>query len=273
MEGIPDLPDHMLMGSIALLMLSIAIAAVEILLNREIYSQGDWLGWETSRLAFSRPVKPVERLLSVELLSGPNIQILRLVLAISCIVGLAIGLKTSSLLGALILVQLLHNYRTPTGRDGSDQMTMVVLVGLFLCSIDLDGRFATLAVWFVGLQLALSYASSGLAKLSSRIWLTTNALSEVFNTVTYGRRTVSLLLRRFPAVSFAGAYLVIAWQALFPISLILPEPVFYLFLLIGFGFHLAIAVVMGLNTFLFSFLAAYPFIVELHARIGAHFSG
>lgn len=250
--------------SLILVLVSISISSIEIYANRTIYTSGDWLDWRYARLAFSHPIKPLELLFS-NYLSGIALQLIRLLLAISTLVLLQFGADVALALMGLTVLQCLHSYRNPIGRDGSDQMTLIVLVGLSLFYAFPGSDTSRIAVAFVALQLALSYLSSGLAKISSRTWRGTNALSEIFNTVTYGRQTVSAVFYKYRHFSLLSAYAVMLWQATFPFSFLMPDHVFSLYLIGGVLFHLSIAIVMGLNTFFLSFMAAYPFIINFHS--------
>jgi hypothetical protein len=52
--------------------------------------------------------------------------------------------------------------------------------------------------------------------------------------------------------------LVIGWEIAFPLALVAPGPILVLLLAIGVLFHLACAVLMGLNRFILAFCGCYP---------------
>ena len=90
------------------------------------------------------------------------------------------------------------------------------------------------------------------------VWRSGEAITRIVNTRLWGRAGLARALRSYPAC-------VPRWpgppsfpSASSPLVLLSGRPGCYLFLLWGVLFHLSIAWVMGLNTFLWTFLATYP---------------
>lgn len=54
---------------------------------------------------------------------------------------------------------------------------------------------------------------------------------------------------------------VILFECLFPLVLILPKEFVLAFITMGFLFHLGTAIIMGLNSFWFSFVCFYPAVI------------
>jgi hypothetical protein len=54
------------------------------------------------------------------------------------------------------------------------------------------------------------------------------------------------------------AWSVIVLETLFPLCVIVHPPLFWVFLLWGLGFHIFCAFFMGLNNFVWAFVATYP---------------
>ena len=65
---------------------------------------------------------------------------------------------------------------------------------------------------------------------------------------------------------FVG-WAVIVFELLFPLALVAPNSLMFSLFAIGAIFHLGNALVMGLNTFLWTFLAAYPAVWYCHVLI------
>jgi uncharacterized membrane protein (DUF485 family) len=68
-------------------------------------------------------------------------------------------------------------------------------------------------------------------------------------------------LSEHSALARAATLAVLAWECAFPLVLVLPAPFAYVMLALGVLFHVTNAVVMGLNTFVWSFVATYPAVI------------
>lgn len=240
------------------------LLALEDWLNREEFSDAGLMAWPVAQLqwGWSRNARVTRRLRALysyrtfKLLTLARLSLSALLVP-SCLFldRLAVGLLVMSVLLPLVLVHV----RTPYGGDGADQMIVIVLAGLGLAWLLPEGGLAQkLALWFVTLQLVLSYGVAGVAKAVSRAWWDGTGLAGVFSTHSYGSPRFSAIATRWPALIMAMSWSVILFEVGFPATLFAPHPLAALFFLVGALFHLGTAVVMSLNTFLFAFLAAYP---------------
>src|SRR5208337_1533905 len=109
--------------------------------------------------------------------------------------------------------------------------------------------------WFVAAQSGLSYIIAGTSKLSSTAWRDGTALTGIFSTDIYGCQPIYKLLVRHPAISRFAAW---SFECSFVGLCLLGPRCAVLAIALGVLFHLGTAVSMGLNTFLASFIAAYP---------------
>lgn len=178
-------------------------------------------------------------------------------------------------MGVLALSSLVFTWRRMYGDDGSDQMNTIVLTTLFLCVGPHSNPFILQAgLWFIALQACLSYTSAGVAKWVSPIWRSGEAVYRIFNTGTYGLWPITRLLERRRWLNLSLCWSVILVETLFPLALVLPPPFNWLFLAWGVLFHLQCAVIMGLNSFFWAFLATYPAILyvasTLQTYLGIH---
>jgi len=175
----------------------------------------------------------------------------------------------SAAMTLLVLNILAFNVRRLLGDDGSDQMTAIVLITVWLCVGPHSTAFIQLiGLWFIALQACLSYASAGIAKLISPEWRSGRAIFGIFNTTTYGHEWAAKFLRERPGLQKFLAWQVIVVESLFPLCLVLPEPWGWAFLGWGALFHLQCAAIMGLNSFFWAFTATYPAIVYVSATVG-----
>jgi len=141
--------------------------------------------------------------------------------------------------------------------DGSDQMQTVIWAALFLFCLPINETARLVAVGFIGAQLILSYFVSGWAKLLSPVWRSGSAVALITRTATYSTPFLSRQLTRRP-LSFATAWLTMLFEVASPFLLLFGPPGAAVLGVTGALFHIGIAMVMGLTTFVFAFCAAFP---------------
>jgi hypothetical protein len=173
-----------------------------------------------------------------------------------------IGLYTrAALLGLVFATNMLTAARGMFGGDGSDQMDHILVAGLVATFLLEPAGYGWIGIGFIATQSLLSYAASGFAKLSSPMWREGLAVPFILRTTTFGIPGVNQLFVNRPSVGTVASRGVIAFECLFPLVLLLPRPGMLAMLGLGAVMHLSIAIVMGLNKFLLSWLATYPAIV------------
>lgn len=157
--------------------------------------------------------------------------------------------------------------------DGSDQMMLVVLVACLLGRVGPNAVSPRAAVSFVAAEVTLAYLVAGVYKATSKYWRPGGAFSMIVQTRMFGQPIAARVVRDHPAVGRAATYAVVCVECLFPIALIGPPLALVAFLALGFAFHLGCSVIMGLNRFLWAFVATYPALVctnlTLRAELGA----
>lgn len=221
---------------------------------------------------------PVARLRSATLAVGPTADVLERLFATPGVYGLcaarALGAAVVILApsgsvvsagGLLVaaLTSLLLMLRTSYGNDGADQMLLLVLVPTAVVRLIGTEQAIEYALWFIALQCCLAYVTSGLGKLGGPSWLDGTGIIGILNTKTYGMRRIARQLeqRRWLAVMLSWS--VILTEVSFPLVLVAPDPWVPFMLAGGLAFHVASAVVMGLNSFVWAFGATYPAIAYL----------
>jgi hypothetical protein len=194
-------------------------------------------------------------------LAYPNIWILlilRALLASAILLGPHSAAWNPWLLCLSAVVFWLTVVRSNYGLDGADQMTWIIVAALALVSLVPTPFVKGVCLWFLALQVCLSYGTAGLAKAVSRGWRDGSFLAAILGTQIYGHPTLANLLRTRRLWARVLANQIIIWECAFPLVLVVPGPVAAVFLASGALFHLANAYLMGLNTFLWSFVATYP---------------
>jgi hypothetical protein len=142
---------------------------------------------------------------------------------------------------------------------GSDSMTIVVSIGLFFTRATLDHpAISKYAFAYIALQLTLSYWLAGWVKLKNPEWRNGTAMPVFLKTPRYDSPPKMIRgLFENPQRSKAISWIIIAFECAFPLAWW--SPTFcILFLSFAFIFHVLNFWVLGLNRFVFAWLAAYP---------------
>jgi hypothetical protein len=177
-------------------------------------------------------------------------------------------------LAAILFTGFFTSYRSIYGGDGSNQMQTVVLAGVIASLlIDPESGLKMVGVWFIVLQSCLSYSASGWSKLASRTWRSGAAVFLIFNTATYGLKPVAEFLNGKKYLQIFLSWSVMIFEVIFPVVLFLPPKAALLLLFIGLTFHLGNAVIMGLNTFFWSFFATYPMVMVVNKDVRGYLFG
>jgi Vitamin K-dependent gamma-carboxylase len=143
---------------------------------------------------------------------------------------------------------------------GSDSMSMVVLTAGSVAAISGHAVWADkLALYYIAVQVTLSYVVAGLAKLQHADWRDGRALQHFVAAGAYG---VPESLGRARWLRNQGLCRLLAWgvigfECLFPCAWLGPRACLIM-LALGLTFHAVNAFVFGLNRFVFAWAAAYP---------------
>ena len=163
---------------------------------------------------------------------------------------------------AVIAASIVMYWRAPLGLDGSDQMSLIILIAVAIYKIfPGDIHVAHASLWFIAIQGCLSYAVAGIAKIISPVWRSGEAVRRILGTRTYGSRRLASFVSGRDGVCVALAWSLMLFECTFPLALAFGETGFAVFAVLGTGFHIANAVTMGLNTFVWAFVATYPAIL------------
>jgi hypothetical protein len=149
--------------------------------------------------------------------------------------------------------------------DGADKIAQVSAAGLLLqaAGVATANEMLILAglIW-VGGQLTLAYFAAGASKLILAPWRNGEALQAVLRSAMWGNGWSARLIERHDVARWLS-WGIILLEIAFPFALLLPLPFLGAILAIFFLFHMAIALVMGLNSYPWAFLATYPSVILL----------
>lgn len=226
-----------------------AVAALELLVARRAVSDDGVFAWPVLRRDYAHP-----RL--ADLLFGYRATLALLVVQLAAALALPWVPLGAWILFATTLATSVRFRGSFNG--GSDSMMLVVTLALALAHT--FPAHANLAFGYCAIQLALSYTLAGLAKLRDPAWRSGRALAILVELPQY--RVPRPFARIAAAWTRVGSWSILAFELAFPLAFASPLAASIL-LPIGAGFHLANALVFGLDRFLWAWLAAYPALLYL----------
>jgi hypothetical protein len=174
---------------------------------------------------------------------------------------------TGLVAGVLFASAVANNIAHPFGLDGSDHMNLVLLGSTAMAQLVGTQVCGHLALCFVAAQLVLAYVTAGVAKAFGWQWRRGSAVGRVLRTTSFGSPAFAAMLRRRPLTGKLLTWTVVLYEVFFPVAFIGPRWVCIAMLCGGVLMHSAIAVLMGLNGFLWSFVACYPAATYVHECI------
>ena len=250
--------------SVALASVGLVIQGVEDIRYRHSFADHSLLSWRIDRTAY-RDRSLVQRIL--DCLFHPYIFSLFLALravipALSLLSFLVYGTVPSWLIVSLLALTFMFGLRSKHGLDGSHHMFLVVLLPCAVARLyETQVVVVQLCLWYIAIQLSLSYFISGAVKAVGTPWRSGAAFAGIFSTEAYGSPPLVQLSRALPAFGFVFCWCVILYEILFPAVFLAPVAVQVGLILIGLSFHLSIAIFMGLNKFVWAWWSAYPSLI------------
>lgn len=224
--------------SVALILQSLELWQI----RRQWSDEGVWR-WEILKCDYPAALRPLAGLV----FAYPNflgLLLLRLIAAVT-----VLWCPHPALFAFMFVTSLLVSMRwRGTFNGGSDAMTLVVLLGL-----SVGGPYG---LWWIALQLCLSYLLSGWVKFKRTNWRSGKALAEFVKSPLYATPAVLQKLAQNPSAMLALAWLLIIFELTFPLALFAHTTVAYVAM--AAVFHLAMVYAFGLNRFFFAWAAAYP---------------
>lgn len=161
----------------------------------------------------------------------------------------------------MLLVQALMLIRSYYGRNGSDHIRLILLTGVLIVLFPGSGSGLMLvASWFVTIQVVMSYAISGIAKLLSEQWRSGKAIVGVLQTRTYGTPLVATFLMKHPGPAKLTCWAVIVGEAAWIGFPLYDGPVLAGLMVATGLFHLGVAILMRLGDFMIAWYATFPIV-------------
>lgn len=257
-------------ATILIFCIGIVISSIEYLVIRSEFKEDGVFSW---KIFSSRPnyLNSRFRLSKFRFIFGykgfVSIHICRIICC--CILPFIDDYFLKAILISFIAISsLIFSFRNIVGNDGSDQMNSVICISLFLAFLIHDSFTLKLCLIFIAMQSILSYVISGIAKIVSVKWRSGVAIFQIMNSKSYGHQTVAVYLNKAPKlINYILCWQIILFETLFFLVLFLPSPWLLIFLIWGIVFHIYNAITMGLNNFLWAFVATYPSLIFLSQLI------
>lgn len=239
-----------------LLAVSTLLQSIEMLRLRESWSdQGPWR-WSLLREDFKNWIFPLPFLMDV-LMPARSFRILLWLRTAAS--ALFLWFPWPSLAIFLMLTTLLIAWRwRGSFNGGSDSMTVLTSAALSVALLFPSQKMILACLWFLAIQLTLSYCLAGFAKARQKNWWNGKAMSELLRSTRYA--TASAWLAKLAGNPFACralSWIIIGFETLFPLAFLNAETA-VAFLKIGVAFHLANVFLLGLNRFFWAWIATYP---------------
>lgn len=253
--------------------IGVLISSLEFLIRPDLLADSSMLSWRVLRLgrrwtSHGRLARTADLLLTFPVLTW-LFGVRALAAATLIVVPIFISVPDPVhllLLGVVVAGGAMRFLRAPYGSEGADEASQIVLTALLLVCLRPTPMAMQLGLWFIALQGCLAYFTSGIYKITGRMWLSGTALIGVLGTRSYGNGTLAAWFATHTTLARWVSRGLSLSETLFPLVLLAPPSFLPIFLTWGVVFHLSCAVVMGLDCFVWAFVATYPAIAYVVLR-------
>lgn len=250
----------------------LVIDSLEKLYNFREYRQDGILSWDilannnyfASRPAFFKKILDLVFPMRVWL----AILFLRLVCALALLIFSYAAVVPPICYCFLFVIGGLINLRQVAyGAETENRFSLIIIGVLLLRSLVPTQTVTLVSLWFIALQVCLSYITAGISKLRDADWRMGNGFRLV---IAYEdvplKKSFTIFFEKRKVVATVSNWLVIIFECLFPLILVVPRQLFWCFLIAGIVFHLAIAIWFRLGKFFWIWVATYPALIFITQR-------
>jgi hypothetical protein len=182
----------------------------------------------------------------------------RLALTVLLLADVPIGLSWKSEVAGVFLLSLLVGRAQALSLGADAQLTAITYGAISLTLLSDTPVAAVCCLYFLTLQLCFAYFAAGYHKLRSPAWREGSALPGILSARVFGLPALGDWLGRHRLLAGCCSWPVVLWEVSFPVVLVAPGEVCWVYCACGVLFHLSTAFTMGLNKFVWAFLALYP---------------
>lgn len=251
--------------TLSLVLIRVVLNVSEMFANRKEFQANGVFAWTPRRIQYSWSARPgrVSSLLNESCQCPVYFYLLAIELAAASFQLVLLWWSGSAwLLWLIVPIELLSTLRnTAYGIDGSDRMTLILLLAVTLYYAFPHTAAGIAVACFIALQSMLAYFTSGMVKLVSPMWRKGRAIPSILSTDTYGSTLFNRLFTRLPMAAKLLCWLTIIFECSFPLVILASPKAALVLLACALSFHLMIAATMGLNGFVWTFAATYPAII------------
>ena len=257
-------PDSLAGMTLLLVLVRVVLNTTEALVSRREYQAAGIFSWKVLRVHRSwTSCGTVARLLDLGL-AYPNYLWLMFLQLTCALLIIAVRGSARWVLMIVLAIELLSTLRNiDFGTESSDGVQLIVLSGMAAYFAFSTPVARLIVLWFIAVVAMTAYFTAGLVKLNSHAWRHGTAIEVVLMTENYGNQTLSRYIARVPKMKYVLCWATIAFECSFPFVVLLGPKATLGLLSCGILFHLSIAIAMGLNEFLWSFVATYPAVLRL----------
>lgn len=242
----------------------LVISSIEDLKSFHVFRKGGILSWNVTKYRSEFLAKKYASFISTLFMNERGFLVilsLKLIGSVLLLVFSINGFVCPGLIAFELALLLLVTMRSYYGLDGAHQMNVIIMLALAIAAFSgVGSEISSLCIWFIACELILAYFIAGINKIISPIWRNTHALNAIFSTKVYGSALIYNLVKRSKPLAYVLCWSMLAFEMLF-VGVLFSEHACLGLCAVGFGFHLFNALFMGLNTFMFAFLSAYPAIL------------
>lgn len=238
----------------------VIINVAQVLYKRRQYSTDGLYNYEVLKTTYRWLVQGWLAILLHPVLRYPGYLYLLAIQALAAFLLLSHLVVTWSLVLILLIlvIHLLSRLREQFGINGSDQMQVIIFTCLAIFYLSPDPLVKQCCMLFICFQTFLAYFTGGAAKLLSAVWRGGTAVASILNTKSYGMAAFSHVLLEHAFLARLLCWSTIIFECMFPLLALTDLRVCLFLLFAGCLFHIATALCMGLNDFVWTFIATYP---------------
>jgi hypothetical protein len=183
-------------------------------------------------------------------------------------VAALLGYPTLVPVTLLLVTTLVKKWRLRWISEEAEVMNTIILFPLAFHVWRPDDMFVAHAgLWFISGQVCLAYFGAGWSKLRAAAWTMGVALTRILDGSALRSPALAAALARRPGLGRLLCRATIALELLLPLGPLLPRPALLILLGAGGVFHVSIAVLLGLGSFMWAFLATYPALLFTNRQI------
>jgi hypothetical protein len=183
---------------------------------------------------------------------------LRLCACVLLVFSLLLRHRNITLLVIAAILSTILLFALKRSHNGSDQVGSLVLIAGALAFAIRPVQAESIYLLFLASNFSIAYLVSGVAKIAARGWRQGIYLPQIMATSTFGHEIAFRVMSANKTVALVVSNMIIIAEIFISFAPWSPPQVAYPLVLLALSFHLSVALLMGLNTFVSTFAAMMP---------------